>query len=237
MATVCKNIEVEIVSVKGSRRNTGERPERSTRKHGLASKLASSRDVYGPEANIAWLEGAVQRGEVTEALRTAMVMVEESMRDMAKAMMVCQPRGRAGSLSIRWWQLEGAHTLMRTPVLVRLEQVGKGILPKRLRVARRAKPRKDGTFAVNASLTVFLVGWYAELFVQWQRLRGLVKHTMAYRRMEQRTCARGIDVAKISTARAAVVVREARGRAEAAGYDMEWVDRLGQFQERDSGAT
>lgn len=210
----------------GSLTNTGK-GQKPRLKRGLASRMAGSVEAYGPESNIAWLDGAVERGEVTAALREAMVGVEEAMGRLAKAMAACQPRGAAGALSIRWWNLEGAHTVVRTPVLVRLERVGRALLPKRVVTGRLLKVRSDGAFAVNASLVPGLVNCYADLYVEWRELRELVKRTMTYRRVERRVCGRGVGVVKAAGNLADASMRAGRGRAEAAGYDMGWLDQLG----------
>ena len=212
------------MAVTPSPMNTGKSQKR---KLGLASRMASSAEAYSPVSNIAWLDGAVERGDVTVALREAMVAIEEALYELAKAMMVCQPRGASGSLSVRWWKVDGRDAFLRRPVLVRLERVGHALVPKRLSLrGRRRKHRTDGAFAVNASLIPLLVSCYMDLYAEWRGLRDLVVRTKAYRRVERRVCGRGARAVKASTGLLEACTRIGRGRAEAAGYDMDWFDRF-----------
>lgn len=205
----------------------GIRPQQKQRvRRGLGSRMAATADAYSPEFNLTYLANAVEAGDVTPDLYGAFAAVEGALHALAVALTLCQPRGAAKSVAIRWWRTDGAKAVLRRPVLVRIEAHGKSLLPRRLVIGRRPKLRKDGAFSTNADLVPRLLTRYDTLYGEWRGLYELLVKLSAYRRSERTRCAKAEEAAAESRVIATVSANAGRGRAEAAGYDMTWAAGL-----------
>ncbi len=205
---------------------TGRKPRKARRpKRGLAKEMPGRAEAYTPVANLALLAKAEQSGVLPRDLFAGFERIEWALHQVALALCICQPRNSVGTFSVRWWRTDGQHSWLRRQVLVRLHMHGGALVPRKV-VGRMPKLRVDGAFSTNADLVPSLLAEYKSLYNQWLSLRDLVAKCMAFDRGMRRYLAKADQAVAHQAGLVPALMRAGRGRAEAAGYDMAWVDRL-----------
>lgn len=222
------------LAVEGVTSRMPKKPRRP--KRGLAKEMPGRAEAYSPAANLALLANAVESCVLPRSLFASFEAVEWSLHQVALALCVCQPRNAVGVFSVRWWRTDGQKSWLRRPVLVRLAMHGGAIVPRKV-VGRMPKVRLDGAFSTNADLVPPLLGEYRALYGQWLALRELVARCMAFDRGMRRVLAKADQAVVHQAGLVPALMRAGRGRAEAAGYDMAWVDRLREEAEAEAASS